>query len=417
MSAQSPKVFISYSHDSPEHKERVLRFAKRLRNDGVDAQIDQYVGGRPPGGWPSWMWDRIDWAEFVLLICTETYYQRLRGHEQPEIGKGAGWEGQLITLEIYNTKSRTTKFVPVIFDARDRRFIPEPLSDEFYLLDSEDRYRELYGVLTGQAGQPLPPLGPTTEKPKKEVEPLAFGTQRAELTPADESRTNSAPSLVKPTSSGDPTPPAKPSNLLSRLASFMVIRGILTPVVGVIFIIIVVALVINMPLGLKKPTEHSPTAIAATPKPALTLSQMQALWKAILSEEEYSRLVQSYIPTQQHPADLISAMYDNERLLKRIKSFAEQVSDPVLLQLLGSVTDNLDTISDQISPSDGPSLKRVLQFHDLTYMAGPGRGSLQVADHMRLQVLGCLTEITKYLQLPLPDFLNTQQNQFHIRVE
>ncbi|MBV8276668.1 MAG: hypothetical protein JO170_15605 [Verrucomicrobia bacterium] len=46
----APRVFISYSHDSTGHKEIVLRFAERLRKDGVDAQIDQYVRGRPPEG-------------------------------------------------------------------------------------------------------------------------------------------------------------------------------------------------------------------------------------------------------------------------------------------------------------------------------------------------------------------------------
>jgi TIR domain/inactive STAND len=84
MTPSPSKVFISYSHDSVEHKEFVSRFAQRLRKDGVDAQIDQYVGGRPPEGWPRWMLDKLDWAEFVLLICTETYYRRFRGH--PEIG-------------------------------------------------------------------------------------------------------------------------------------------------------------------------------------------------------------------------------------------------------------------------------------------------------------------------------------------
>jgi TIR domain/Carboxypeptidase regulatory-like domain len=175
MAATAPKIFISYSHDSPEHKERVLRFAQRLRQDGIDAQIDQYIEGRPSGGWPRWMLDSLDWADFVLLVCTETYYRRFRGHEQPDLGKGVDWEGQLITLEIYNTKSRTTRFVPVVFYPEDRAFVPEPLSDHSYLLDSEDRYQELYSLLTGQAGVPLSELGPVKELPKKNVEALTFG--------------------------------------------------------------------------------------------------------------------------------------------------------------------------------------------------------------------------------------------------
>ena len=79
------------------------------------------------------MLDKLDWADFVLLICTETYYRRFRGHEQSDMGRGVDWEGQLITLEIYNAKSRTTKFVPIIFGSQDKEFIPEPLSDQFYL--------------------------------------------------------------------------------------------------------------------------------------------------------------------------------------------------------------------------------------------------------------------------------------------
>jgi hypothetical protein len=177
MAPVPPRVFISYSHDSTEHEELVLRFAQRLRKDGVDAQIDQFVGGRPSEGWPRWMLDKQDWAEFVLLICTEAYYRRFRGHEEPGKGKGADWEGQLITLEIYNAKRHTTKFVPVVFGSRDEEFIPEPLRDHPYQLDSEDSYRELYFFLTGQAGVPLAELGEVKTLSRTEVEPLTFGKQ------------------------------------------------------------------------------------------------------------------------------------------------------------------------------------------------------------------------------------------------
>jgi hypothetical protein len=174
MGASPPRVFISYSQDSTQHKDLVLRFAERLRKDGIDAQIDQYVKGRPPGGWPRWMLDKLDWAEFVLLACTETYYRRFRGHEEPGKGKGVDWEGQLITFEIYQAKSRTTKFVPVIFGSQNEEFIPEPLRDHRYRVDSEESYQELYAFLTGQAGVPLAELGAVKALPRKEVEPLTF---------------------------------------------------------------------------------------------------------------------------------------------------------------------------------------------------------------------------------------------------
>jgi len=105
MPSQPPRVFISYSHDSSEHAQHVLELAERLRKDGVNAQLDQYVAGTPPEGWPRWMLDQLDWAEFVLVVCTETYYRRFRGHEEPGKGKGADWEGNLVTTEMYNAKS------------------------------------------------------------------------------------------------------------------------------------------------------------------------------------------------------------------------------------------------------------------------------------------------------------------------
>jgi hypothetical protein len=38
----APRVFISYTHDSPEHKDRILALSDRLRQEGVDCSIDQY---------------------------------------------------------------------------------------------------------------------------------------------------------------------------------------------------------------------------------------------------------------------------------------------------------------------------------------------------------------------------------------
>jgi hypothetical protein len=67
----------------------------------------------------------------------------------PGTGKGADWEGNLITLEIYNKKSRTKKFVPVLFKSGDETFIPEPLGGQnCYVLDSEEKY----DLLIEQAG-------------------------------------------------------------------------------------------------------------------------------------------------------------------------------------------------------------------------------------------------------------------------
>ena len=63
-----PRVFISYSHDTPEHRARVLGLSERLRQDGIETSLDQYLTGAPAQGWPRWMLDELDAAGRVLVI-------------------------------------------------------------------------------------------------------------------------------------------------------------------------------------------------------------------------------------------------------------------------------------------------------------------------------------------------------------
>jgi len=49
------QVFISYSHDSDTHRERVHALADRLCGDGIEVVIDRdQLPGGPPEGWPLW---------------------------------------------------------------------------------------------------------------------------------------------------------------------------------------------------------------------------------------------------------------------------------------------------------------------------------------------------------------------------
>lgn len=146
MSIQSPPlVFVSYSHDSSDHQERVLGLSERLREDGVETILDRYIeNGSPPEGWPRWMLNGLDRATHVLCICTETYYRRFRGQDLPGKGKGVDWEGAIITQELYDERSVSSRFIPVLFTTSDKPSIPEPLRPQtFYLLNSEPSYEAL----------------------------------------------------------------------------------------------------------------------------------------------------------------------------------------------------------------------------------------------------------------------------------
>jgi hypothetical protein len=93
-------LFISYSRDSREHEDRVRTLSDRLREDGVDAVIDQY-NTAPPEGWPIWADREMQKADCVALVCTETYLRRVEGREEASKGRGVLWEGKIIYNHLY----------------------------------------------------------------------------------------------------------------------------------------------------------------------------------------------------------------------------------------------------------------------------------------------------------------------------
>lgn len=160
-------VFISYSHDSPQHEARVLALADRLRADGVDAMIDQYQTA-PPEGWQLWMEKQIRDAKFVLLVCTETYLRRVM---KEDAGKGLGvmWESEIIYSHLYNAGGINEKFIPIVFDRTDTKHIPTPLQPTTYYFVGDDAgYNSLYRRLTNQPATPAASLGKLRSLPPLE---------------------------------------------------------------------------------------------------------------------------------------------------------------------------------------------------------------------------------------------------------
>ncbi|MCG3155793.1 MAG: hypothetical protein DKINENOH_02401 [bacterium] len=161
------KVFISYSHDSREHADRVLALADRLVQDGVDCVLDQYEES-PAEGWTRWMDRQIRSAEFVLMIFTEIYGRRVNGEEEPAKGLGVKWEGKLIYQHLYQADANT-RFIPVVFAPEHTQFISTPLQDATYYLVSDDEgYEKLYRRLTHKPQTQKPKLGTLRQLPPRE---------------------------------------------------------------------------------------------------------------------------------------------------------------------------------------------------------------------------------------------------------
>jgi hypothetical protein len=161
-----PTIFISYSHDSPEHMDRVLRLSNRFRKEGIDCEIDQYQES-PAEGWPKWMDRQLINADFVLIICTKIYYQRVMGTEEPGKGLGVRWESTLTYQHLYDAGADNKNFIPVLFDPQDSQYICTPLRGAtYYILD--EGYEALYRRLTNQPKHLKPELGEIKPLPPKE---------------------------------------------------------------------------------------------------------------------------------------------------------------------------------------------------------------------------------------------------------
>lgn len=154
-----PTVFLSYSHDSPEHEAAVLALSKQLRQDGCNVVIDQEQRWVAEG-WTLWMRHQIEQADFVLIVCTEIYQRRAEGEEEPPVGAGASWEGAIIRVDLYEANGRNNKFIPVLIHKEDKIHRPFFLRDYPYFLASDrDGYANLCAVLKGN--KPKSSAGPS----------------------------------------------------------------------------------------------------------------------------------------------------------------------------------------------------------------------------------------------------------------
>ena len=153
------RVFISYAHESDEQRKRVAVLARRLREEGVEAWIDQFVEDDPPY-WPTWMQDQIEQADYVLCVVSRAYKERFESKERMERGRGVNWEGLMMTEAAYaDLPQAHRKFIVIAFDPADLQYVPRVLlgaGRTAYLLYAY--YHQLYRRITGQA-QTLPPVG------------------------------------------------------------------------------------------------------------------------------------------------------------------------------------------------------------------------------------------------------------------
>jgi hypothetical protein len=178
MDSPAPKVFVSYSHDSQEHKDWVLKLATRLVANGVDVILDQWdlhLGG----DLPRFMETGLVGANRILAVCTSIYV------EKANTGRGGvGFEKMILTAQLMQD-TLSDRIIPIVRDNDAKPPVPIFLASKVYVdfrddLGYEPNYAELLREIHGHKIRPRPPLGkdPFTVVPEIVARVVSFGSER-----------------------------------------------------------------------------------------------------------------------------------------------------------------------------------------------------------------------------------------------
>jgi hypothetical protein len=124
--AEAPRCFISYSWDTPAHQAWVRLLATRLRDNGVDAILDQFQLA-PGADVLRFMETAVRESDFLLLICTPTFAQKANAGQG-----GVGYEKAIVSGEIFSGAS-DRKFIPILRIGDARQALPSYLTSRLYV--------------------------------------------------------------------------------------------------------------------------------------------------------------------------------------------------------------------------------------------------------------------------------------------
>lgn len=135
-----PEVFISYSHDNPEHETWVGELGAQLMSHGVIVNLDQW-DLRLGSNLAAFMEQGLSKSKLVLCVCSEAYVEK----SNSGVG-GTGYESAIIKqplLEDVNTDN-----IICIVRNNTKKTRPTALSSSFYIDFSNDaNYFESYAKL------------------------------------------------------------------------------------------------------------------------------------------------------------------------------------------------------------------------------------------------------------------------------
>jgi hypothetical protein len=162
---EAPRVFVTYSHDTPEHKALVEKFARFLRAAiGLDVHLDSWYDNRRRD-WSLWAVEQLTKADFILVIASPEYKRRADGTADSDEGRGAQFETAIIRDNLTRDLRRETERVlPVILPGRSVDEIPVFLNGHsttrYHIEEFTDAgIADLLAAITGHGQYSMPQRG------------------------------------------------------------------------------------------------------------------------------------------------------------------------------------------------------------------------------------------------------------------
>ena len=157
-----PKVFISYSWTSVEHRDRIRHYAERLRNAHVDVLLD--IWDLSPGQDKNAYMEKMvtdPSVTHVLAFIDRRYTEKANARED-----GVGTESQIISQRVYSSTDQQ-KFIPIFCEKDDSGKLSAPVFFEARIgfdfstpAAENDNWEPMVRHLFGKPEYIKPPLGP-----------------------------------------------------------------------------------------------------------------------------------------------------------------------------------------------------------------------------------------------------------------
>jgi glycosyltransferase involved in cell wall biosynthesis len=118
------KVFISYAHESVEHRAAVRDLWVLLRSNGIDATLDWAGPEHERRDWAAWLTEQITDADFVLVVASPEY-KRLTGWSSKSYPRA---EAQIIRAALATSGGSPPSLASVVLPGHSVGDVPDFLT-------------------------------------------------------------------------------------------------------------------------------------------------------------------------------------------------------------------------------------------------------------------------------------------------